>query len=866
MSGSLAIYQGWVCTSVRFRRARGFEASLSQVEIHVRGYPGSFRLDHSEEPARVEPGQWIGRLTAGRTIGDGDQLPQPGVLRVAGELLLVEVDPEGNVYQLPPQLLYVVRIESARRSNTGAVTRLRLTLADVRYRWDRGNCSRWSWNRLRADGTQAQDSLKDGQPYTRRQIVEGVASDLHGAPEVGITPGGWSNAAGPFNLPPYAAALEGLGAIVRGWRTEAPCLDWSGKVSLWTSGQGRVGYAADGQALNSSDLPAHLVLDKRGTGKGYTIEPGHPPAAAVVVAGPKIATVALDDWQFVLHIGGQVLPLTDETVRELTGGKFGIAWLRVWVLAPSTHLDVPGLDPKLAQQLHQQAWRLVRLPGLVVDVDGAEEPGPNAHLLPLMERAETFGGRRMPITVETYSFARINHEMRGEGAEQEAARVARAKLREIRAQIKSTATQTGGKDPFTDREVRVALPGEDLGPSALFNLLSQSSDGLFSGEEMAQALASAQQIERIGRMTDPGFAQQYEAALKQLYGAEGNGRDVLLDLAKDVLGLEKQLQERRTKASGLLTAPLGALGVGENPETVAEELEESRGLVEALKASAQQKLSAIRKQRDEDRLRSRLTTDPAGGSGPPSAPAGKPRGAILYRNLPRTIDSPAAVYDPDLGIVRTSRLAGWLKDPGVPWAHATTFEPRAVKVTFGAVLRPKLSRPLTQVPSSGIPGGGDSYAPDALSDDESHYASWWVPAGPAAVRQTGVTPELRRQAVTLRHMELGAELVPLPPAAGNRAQLDLAAEQFAADALLRPQAVEEHRLTVARPWPVNCDGVVAAVEIVSRSGAGGGMSGFETTIHTGSSAPRIDAGGTRVRPRIAPSGGTPDSASREGNK
>lgn len=893
MSGALAIYQGWVCSSVRLVRTRGFGASLSQVEFHVLGYPGAIRLEPSTEVQAIDVEAFKARLIQGRTVsGSGDPLPQPGVLRAAGELVLLEVDTAGKVYQLRVRPLYVVKVETARRSNRGTVSRIRVTLADARLRWDRGGMSRWSWNRYRANGTLAYDSLKAGQPWRWDEVAGEVVGALHGQPALSRSPARFAAPAGPFQLPPFPAAVEALGQLVRDHHLADPCLAWDGSVGLWDSGEGRVGATNVGQdarptgAENVLDFPPELVLDKQGSGKGHTVEFHHPPEVVIVVAGPRIATIALDDWEPCLVVEGRllqggppdgaepeagggpgptrILPLTEDgrgeaTVRRLTGGRYGLDWLKVWILGPRSHQDVPGLSRDVAQLLASQAWRVFRCPGVEVPLTpGAEdtEAGPNAHLLPLLERAETTGGRRLPVTVETYSFAPVSWELRGEGAEEDAARVARRNLSTLKRQIKAAVAErfrTGSElvarvgapqDPFDGAEVRFGdvlgdSRGDRLTPGTMRELISDADD-LFTSEELAQALEQARLLERIGTMASQGFVAPYEQALKELFAAEGKGRDVLLDAAKEVLALERQLEEDRNAF-----------------ESVEEQLQESSGLRDALKARIRQQLLAVRRAREEEELRSRL----AGGA-PRQA---RPRAAMTHKNHRRSVDPGAVVLDPDLGLIKTSRLTGWLFEPAVPVAAATKFVPKAVRVLFGAVLRPKVSRPLTQsVATAPGSGGGDNRVTDALGDDESHFTAWYRRiAGQVSFLDPATLTEearaqLRRDAVTLRHPELGAELVPL--AGGSNAdQLRLAAEQFARPLLLRADRIEEARLTVARPWAVNCDGVVAGVEIRSRQD----MRGFETKIVTGSSAPAIEPMRTRERPR-AQHQAVPDAAAREG--
>mgnify|MGYP001565482610 CR=1 FL=1 len=101
------------------------------------------------------------------------------------------------------------------------------------------------------------------------------------------------------------------------------------------------------------------------------------------------------------------------------------------------------------------------------------------------------------------------------------------------------------------------------------------------------------------------------------------------------------------------------------------------------------------------------------------------------------------------------------------------------------------------------------------------------------------------------------ELVPLE-GGNNKGALDETARAVAEGVFGRPDRVEAAKYSVARPWPVNTDGVVAGVEIAMRPNG----KGFVTTIHVGSDAPAIKPlDRTRVRVRR---GAASDGAAREG--
>ena len=104
------------------------------------------------------------------------------------------------------------------------------------------------------------------------------------------------------------------------------------------------------------------------------------------------------------------------------------------------------------------------------------------------------------------------------------------------------------------------------------------------------------------------------------------------------------------------------------------------------------------------------------------------------------------------------------------------------------------------------------------------------------------------RAVRLDDPEL-AELV-LLDGSSNAADLLARATARAAVRLNTPDAVASRRLLLAHPWPVNCDGVVAAVEVTMRTTKEGVPCGFETLITTGAgNAPLPVPGTTRARSR-----------------
>jgi len=103
MSGTVATYQGFPCRDVRFRRTRGWRADTTSVLLFAADFPHGFQF------VTPSPGD-LSRLRI-RTQGQpdlsairGDQprrpraLPKQRRLNFAGDLVMAEVDREGNQY------------------------------------------------------------------------------------------------------------------------------------------------------------------------------------------------------------------------------------------------------------------------------------------------------------------------------------------------------------------------------------------------------------------------------------------------------------------------------------------------------------------------------------------------------------------------------------------------------------------------------------------------------------------------------------------------------------------------------------------------------------------------------------------------
>ncbi len=84
---------------------------------------------------------------------------------------------------------------------------------------------------------------------------------------------------------------------------------------------------------------------------------------------------------------------------------------------------------------------------------------------------------------------------------------------------------------------------------------------------------------------------------------------------------------------------------------------------------------------------------------------------------------------------------------------------------------------------------------------------------------------------------------------GNAGELFLKAQEIARRQFAAPTRLKGWRLTIARPHPIQCDGLVASVEVRSRSDPQPGT-GFEMTVITGDdNAPELFFGKSLTRKR-----------------
>ncbi|HBP20503.1 MAG TPA: hypothetical protein DEA08_22265, partial [Planctomycetes bacterium] len=121
MSGTVATYQGFPCRDVRFRRTRGWRADTTSVLLFAADFPHGFQF------VTPSPGD-LNRLRM-RTQGQPDlsairgnqqrrprALPKQRRLNFAGNLVMAEVDREGNQYLAVVDPLFCVSLETVKRN------------------------------------------------------------------------------------------------------------------------------------------------------------------------------------------------------------------------------------------------------------------------------------------------------------------------------------------------------------------------------------------------------------------------------------------------------------------------------------------------------------------------------------------------------------------------------------------------------------------------------------------------------------------------------------------------------------------------------------------------------------------------------
>lgn len=855
--GTFAWFSGYPLVACSYACSRGWSATTSTVELlslsapagtaEFSVNPGLDAVYSHDPPASPTPREPRKPLAVGAYA--------------AGYLVIREEDGEGTVYTLPPVgPLLVIRAETVKHASGSALDRIRLTLADVRYLAPRGLLERWSFNRVLLDGSIARDSIKpDGTPFSRAEVAKLIAHALPWRADLTTYPERWNDDHAAIELPRFASAVQALAVLAHPAGLEDPCLRLDGKLELRASGDGLLGFDDQGKA-NSVPFPARSfpALDKQGTGKGRVVEPSYAEEWIVVVGGERIFTVAVDDWDPVLVLpGNRVELLTEALVRKLTDGAFGLDWLKRFVLRPAAYRSNPKLDPDVADLFSEQAWRYYRMP--LVEIPDPEAPdvaipGPNAHLLPLLHRAELVNGRRAAPAVEAYGFRRVHVALRGSPGQ-----LALSALVEQISKLRAGAPRRSTIDGV--------LPRGRLTASDLLRDDPELARGIGVGEIDA-ALARVREIQsydlragdKVGAngLTGKAFAKlMLELTRKQLQAETDAGGPAG---RVEVFDVAVKLFEAEAKIEADLGITEGA--TDRSADVLREALAKREGIRLALVAEVQDLLTAAERARKD--YQDRVATQ--GG-----AATGEVFGLEVYGNVPplgrkRREDPGAVVIDAEAGIVRTSGLAGSILPDGVSDLRNpdARFVPRPVRVRFGTVMRPRIDLSPGEVPTvpRSVTGDdprtgkatpeADNVIPEGASDRETYFTAAFKRVARGAPISVPLESVPLERAVRIDHQDL-VELVGLD-GRSNADDLTQRAANEVAERFNVPETVETKRLVLSRPWPVSCDGVVSSVEINMRI-VNGAPCGFETIVTCGSQAARVDQQPvTREHPR-RPRGG-----------
>lgn len=913
--GTHASYQGIPCAAVRFVRSRGYGADRSQVTLPLSRFGADFRaLAAQAAQLQQQPPVELPENLA-ESFGDVERSPiplgdLPDELRYEGTLVLSE---DGEQVVTVPGLV-VTRAETEQDDDTGGPAFVRLTLMDWRLFLSRGALGRWSFNALRQDGAVSTDTLKpDGTPYSLADVAQEVAAGLWRKPTLEV-PEGWAGLSREVVWPAWQRSVTALAELAELGGASEPCLRLDGVLALHMAGKGVLGYAPGGKGPNSQPIPKEYWLDEDGRGQAWTIEKAWPDEFLLFVGRPRVASVALDLWEPVLLIEGSPFFLSEELVRLLTGDRYGLVWLQKWVLLPGSDQDAIGVDDRVVELFREQAYRLWRLPGAEkVKLDGKAEdplafarelearaerlardaaaqagapvegagsdaalaealakvakvgesaqrgfytgePGANAHLLPLLYRAETASGRRLPVTVEAWGWELKRRKFDvAEGT---------AKLEEVRRrqqQIRrDTLTLASGagnplarrRDPFSG-----VPPVIDTDSALIRELGGGKVRGLTLGDMLGGGLLPAgldreriehymTELRRVALLNElnPSLGAAYERTLDD----EARARSDLGSVDTESLALAKKLAGFESEAAKeFVTEDAG--GAEDRAESLKGKFFAQFGKQarEAAESAAQEG----RKKQRETRARKEAGLGPA-----------KLQGAVFVQNRRRAVDTSARVVSAELGIVRTSGLAGIVRNPGVHDPIQTSLQPMPVRVTFGAELRPRVDRPQGAPIPTGTSFGfeaaaaflearalasPDNRVPSVLSERESFYASAWRRTGPGAVERVPLD-ELPLDRAT-RVPVSWRELVPLT-GAGNVGELDEQARRIALDMSRRADEERGRQQSFAGPWPVQTDGLVSRVEIRMET-AQGVPCGFTTLVTIGGTSTVPAETGTRERRR-----------------
>lgn len=842
-AGTFATYQGKPCVSVTFRRARGPAATLSTVVIPASAFPSGFDWREAAGELERRPARDLPDLS--QAFGDSpaaSSAPLAPGLDFEGVLVLAEG--AGRSFVVPG--LIVTSIELASRDDQGGPVLIRLTLADSRLFAGIGLLPRWRFNALHPDGSPdlsafVAENFGEVRGYWLSEVAEVCARASWRKPELARVPELWRGKRREVTFDPFTPGLTALANLCAIEGAEEPVLHLDGSLGVYKAGEGLLGYAQDGIGPNAIPFPPEVVMEADGAGDVATEEASFPAEFVAVVGGPRVATVALANWEPVLLIEGRPFLLSEELVRYLTGGTlatndtgeqvvdggaYGLDWLRKWILLPDADQGtVEPVDADVLRLLAEQAWRLWRAPGVEKHARGfyTGDRGKNAQLVPLLDRAETRDGRRISPTVEAYSF-----EARRKQLDATSQNAALAKIQ------KTTAEAARALKQALIAKLQ-ANPGSNVSGSFGRKFAGLSSAEMYGGllppgvdhEQVDRALQQYRELERAKQIgVQPEIVSQLERALEERAKAADG---LSYEEAAEAYAVAKQLAEWERE-----TAQAVSLDGGDFRDAFRREFGRR---VENLLEELGRKRRLANRQRESDKE------------------AGRPRGDrisfVFQLNIPRRADAGARVESAELGIVRTSSLCGHLEDEDVPSAELSRFVPRPPRVLFGATVRPRIDVPPgfpAQQPTTGGPSAAeraefalgllgnltsDDFIPPALTDRASIFVRAFKRVGKGTIADVDVESVPLDRCALVRRPDW-QELVPLEEQ-GNARELEVEASKIAIGLADTPSRVKSRALQLAGAWPVNCDGIVSAVEVVMAN-VDGVPCGFETRIATGGDA------------------------------
>jgi hypothetical protein len=815
-------FAGLHAVAVKYSNARGFGPSTSWIEVDVADFPEAFHLVPLEHGGAGRP---AAAAAPGTTVAGGDLLEaQPGRVPSIGTLELREVVDDGT-FEVAAGPLYVLRLEEVLRSEgpSPRPSRIRVVLVDSRYFGGRGVMLRWSFNRLHADGSVALDSVSPaGKHMTLAEIAGAAVGYLPGKPKLARAPADWAQDTSPREWPRLSPATLVISDILKAKGAEPPCLNLDGSFSFYAPGEGREGYAPGGEGgANVAPFPKRFLLSKELTGQAHAIESGFPPDYVLVVGGRRVRSFRTEDWEPVLYFDDAYWPLFEGLV-ELTAGQWDLETLARWVLVDQAGLGggstttLKGVSDEKLELLHDQAWRLWRLKGVVVRQLQVDAPGPDAHMAPLLACAETVAGRRVPVKIECYRWVFRHVELDQGAAEGRRLNEINSALDDLKRIAQTANSKVAAFDP-------------NAGPP-----ISKQWDW-----QVNEVLPQARLVEAM-RDRSPEVASKYEQLLLERYALEaevGKGHP-----GRDLSFKRAQVAVRQAKAR-------------ENGQADAD---------------AEARLADIA--REEKRRSNNLETRAGTGTRSTNARKAKADASTYMKNIGPVVDDGARVHSDQACVVRTRHRSGWLSKDGqaapgrtlgIAMAAGATFVPKPPRVTFGAHVRPRVDRPPAapgRVATSAAGAGGSVALQDPPGDFDTYYTALFKRVG-AGVTQIPLDSAVLDQAISVDRDDL-VELVRLT-GESNREQLDAAAFTDAAALVAKPTRIQGAKITVAHCWPALCDGLVASVEITSDPDG----CGFETVLEVGSdAAPLPQKGGwkTTERPKLRPRQDPPDGAKREG--